>query len=99
MAITRTAVRARSRRDASAVAALLRRLRTRLAFDRGSAAVELAILWPAIIVGTFAAIQVASYFLARDVALNAAQEAATAQRGYNAPAGAGAARANDFLSK
>jgi len=83
----------------SAVADLSRRLRARLADDRGSSALELAILWPAILVLTFASVQVACWFLARDVALNAAQEAVTGQRGYNAPAGAGAARANNFLAQ
>jgi hypothetical protein len=61
--------------------------------------VELAILFPAVLLLLFASIQVAVWFLARDVALNAAQEAVTAQRGYNAPEGAGAARANDFLAQ
>ncbi|HKT00084.1 MAG TPA: TadE family protein [Rugosimonospora sp.] len=60
---------------------------------------ELAILFPAIILLTFAAIQVATWFLARDVALNAAQQAVTAQRGYNAPDGVGVTRANDFLAQ
>lgn len=67
--------------------------------DRGSSAVELAILFPAILLLTFASIQVATWFLARDVALNAAQEAVTAQRGYKAPDGAGEARASNFLSQ
>ncbi len=59
---------------------------------------ELAIAAPAILLLLFAAIQVAVWFLARDVALTAAQEAVTAQRGYNAPDGVGATRANDFLA-
>jgi hypothetical protein len=82
-----------------ATAGGLRAWRDWLADDRGSSAVELAILFPAIILLTFAAVQVASWFLARDVALNAAQQAVTAQRGYNAPDGVGVARANDFLAQ
>jgi hypothetical protein len=60
--------------------------------------VELAITAPAILLLLFTAIQVAVWFLARDVAMTAAQEAVTAQRGYNAPDGAGVTRAEDFLS-
>src|SRR5262245_14311076 len=90
--------RTHSRPDMPRATGRSQRLHVRLADDRGSSAVELAILFPAILVLTFASIQVASWFLARDVALNAAQEAVTAQRGYNAADGAGAARANNFLA-
>ena len=75
------------------------RLHTRLTDDRGSSGLELAILFPAILLLTFASIQVAALFLARDVALTAAQEAVTAQRAYNAPDGAGTARASNFLAR
>lgn len=54
---------------------------------------------PTVLLLLFAGIQVAAYFLARDIALSAAQEAVTAQRGYDAPDGAGATRANDFLAR
>ena len=93
------AIQTRDRRDLPAPVGRSRRPGARLADDRGSSALELAILFPAILVLTFASIQVASWFLARDLALNAAQEAVTAQRGYNAGAGAGAARANNFLAQ
>ncbi len=93
------ATRTRGRRGLTVRTARPRRPRARLADDRGSSALELAILFPAILLLTFASIQVAAWFLARDVALNAAQEAVTAQRGYNAADGAGAARANNFLAQ
>lgn len=67
--------------------------------DRGSASVELAILMPVILLALFASIQVATWFLARTVALAAAQEATTAQRAYQAPPGAGPARARAFLDR
>lgn len=67
--------------------------------DRGSAAVELAILAPAILLALFASVQVATYFLARSVALAAAQEAVTAQRAYNAQPGVGVERGNAFLAR
>jgi hypothetical protein len=67
--------------------------------DRGSAAVELAILAPAILLALFASVQVATYFLARSVALAAAQEAVTAQRAYNAQPGIGQERGTAFLAR
>ncbi|MFV2083815.1 TadE/TadG family type IV pilus assembly protein [Micromonospora sp. LOL_021] len=76
----------------------------RHARDRGAAPVELAILLPAILLLLFASIQVAALFLARTVALSAAQQAVTAERGYdalgsgNADTGVGAQRAAAFLA-
>ena len=66
--------------------------------DRGSAAVELAILFPAVLLLLFLSIQTAAWFLARNVAMAAAQEAVTAQRAFNAPDGAGQSRAARFLN-
>lgn len=87
----------RPRRDPDA--AVTWRQRLRQDDDRGSAAVELAVAAPAILLLLFASIQVAIWFLARDVALNAAEQAVTAQRGYNAADGVGQARANTFLAQ
>lgn len=67
--------------------------------DRGASPVELAILLPGILVLLFASIQVAVIFVARAVALNAAQLATSAERAYDAPNGVGAARAQGFLSR
>ena len=39
--------------------------------DRGSSPVELAILWPAILLLIFGSVQIATYFTARTVALSA----------------------------
>ncbi|GIF74765.1 TadE/TadG family type IV pilus assembly protein [Asanoa siamensis] len=66
--------------------------------DRGASPVELAIVAPLIILLLFLAIQIAAVFLARSAALSAAQEAVSAQRAYQAPAGAGVAKANEFLT-
>ncbi|WP_326550831.1 TadE/TadG family type IV pilus assembly protein [Micromonospora sp. NBC_01813] len=72
--------------------------------DRGAAPVELAILLPGILLLLFASIQVASLFLARTVALSAAQQAVSAERGYdalgsgNADTGVGAQRAAEFIA-
>ncbi|MFY1635471.1 TadE/TadG family type IV pilus assembly protein [Solwaraspora sp. WMMB335] len=72
--------------------------------DRGASPVELAILMPAILLLLFASIQVAALFLARTVALSAAQQAVSAERGYdalgsgNAGTDVGAQRAAEFLA-
>jgi hypothetical protein len=66
--------------------------------------VELAILLPVILLLLFASIQVAALFLARTVALSAAQQAVSAERGFdalgsgNADTGVGAQRAAAFIA-
>jgi Flp pilus assembly protein TadG len=77
------------------------RIRRRLAgpFDRGSAAVELAIVMPAILIALFASVQVAALYLARSIALSAAEQGVTAERAYNAPPGIGEQRAIAFLDQ
>ncbi|BCJ59202.1 TadE family protein [Micromonospora endophytica] len=67
--------------------------------ERGGNPVELAVALPAILVMLFASIQVAVVFVARATALNAAQSGVNAQRLYEAPAGAGEARATKFLNQ
>jgi Flp pilus assembly protein TadG len=67
--------------------------------DRGASAVELAILWPAILLLIFGAVQAATYFTARAVALSAAQVAVTTQRQHQASDGAGEQRARAFLTR
>jgi Flp pilus assembly protein TadG len=74
-------------------------LPTRSMRDRGSSPVELAILAPAILLALFASIQTAAVFMARSVALSAAQEATTAERAYDAADGAGQARGEQFLAR
>ncbi|HEY0700848.1 MAG TPA: TadE family protein [Micromonospora sp.] len=65
--------------------------------DRGATPVELAILMPVILVLLFASIQFAAVYLARAVALSAAQQGVTAQRVHGAEPGDGVARATEFL--
>jgi Flp pilus assembly protein TadG len=69
------------------------------ACDRGATPVELAIAFPAILILTFASIQVGAWFLARAVALNAAQVAVSSTRtlGGVSPA-AGEDQAGDFIA-
>lgn len=77
----------------------VRRRMARAGRDRGANPVELAVVMPAILVLLFASIQTAAWFLARSVAMHAAQEAVSAQRTYQAAAGAGAERAEAFLGQ
>ncbi len=66
--------------------------------DRGSASIEFAITAVAVMAIMFAAIQAATYFWARSIALAAAQEGAQAQRAYNAAPGIGQTRAAAFAA-
>jgi hypothetical protein len=66
--------------------------------DRGGAAVELAILWPVVLLLIFAGVQAATYFTARTVALSAAQVGVAAERRYDAAPGSGRSRAEQFLA-
>ncbi|MFG1886699.1 TadE/TadG family type IV pilus assembly protein [Micromonospora sp. NPDC049051] len=65
--------------------------------ERGASPVELAVVLPAILLLLFASIQTAAWFVARSTALHAAQSGVNAQRLHQAPAGAGKARAVQFL--
>lgn len=67
--------------------------------DGGSASLEIAILAPALLLLVFAIVQGGLLFYARNLALAAAQEGATAGSAYHAPAGAGTARARAFLTE
>ena len=65
--------------------------------DSGANPIELAILFPLIVIALFASIQVSLYYLAKSEALAAAQAGATAQRGYGAPPGAATQQATAYI--
>lgn len=65
--------------------------------ERGSATLEIAILGPALLLLVFAVVQVALWAYARNLALAAAQEGASAAAAYGARPGDGPARARAFL--
>lgn len=67
--------------------------------DRGGSVIELAILWPAVMVLVFGGVQVTTYFTARNVALSAAQVGAATERRYDAQPGSGQDRAEAFLAE
>ena len=74
-----------------------RRRRSR-AGDRGGAVVELAILWPVVVLVVFGGVQITTYFTARTVALSAAQVGVATERRYDAVPGSGQDRAEQFLA-
>lgn len=73
-------------------------LRTRVRDERGSVSLELSVVFPVVLLLIFGTIQGALYYHARNVALAAAQEGVVDARVENGSAGAGVARAQDFLT-
>jgi Flp pilus assembly protein TadG len=67
--------------------------------DRGAATLELVVLGPVVILLSFAIVQAALTFYARNLALAAAQAGVSAGRSYGATAGAGPAKARAFLTE
>ncbi|KPH98722.1 TadE family protein [Actinobacteria bacterium OV450] len=74
-------------------------LRRRLVGDRGEASIQMAIIFPFVILVTVAVVQAAMWVHARSIALTAAREGVAAARVYQAPEGAGAARAQEALGR
>ena len=66
--------------------------------DRGSASLELAILFPLVLTLTFGAIQAGLWYQARNMCQAAAEAGVRAGKVLNAPAGAGAGAARSYLS-
>ncbi|GAB1646833.1 TadE/TadG family type IV pilus assembly protein [Krasilnikovia sp. MM14-A1259] len=67
--------------------------------DDGSAAVETVVVIPSVLLVIFLSLQIAMYSYARSIALGAAQEGLSAARSYDGSAGAGSARARDFIGR
>jgi Flp pilus assembly protein TadG len=67
--------------------------------DRGAISLELAILFPALLLVVFTAIQAALWYHARSLALAAAQEGVRAARAEDSSLGAGRAAAQAFLDR
>lgn len=67
--------------------------------DRGGSVIELAILFPLIILVVFGAVQIAVYHTARTLALTAAQAAVSAERQHDAEPGDGKEHAQEFLAQ
>jgi Flp pilus assembly protein TadG len=76
----------------------LRRLRRRRD-EHGSATLEIAVLFPAVLLATFGLIQGALYYHARDVALAAATDGLTAARARSGSGEEGRQAATAFLQR
>ncbi|MET8134072.1 TadE family protein [Streptomyces sp. NPDC005251] len=67
--------------------------------DRGDASIQMAIVFPLVLLATIAVIQASMWYYARQIALTAAREGAAAARAYQAGPGDGAARAREVLER
>jgi Flp pilus assembly protein TadG len=71
----------------------------RWADDRGDASIQMAIVYPFVLLATIAVIQASMWYYARQIALTAAREGVTAARAYRAGPGDGTARAREVLGR
>lgn len=71
----------------------------RWADDRGDASIQMAIVYPVVLLAAIAVIQASLWYYARQIALTAAREGVTAARAYQASPADGAARARDVLGR
>ncbi|MFF9705361.1 TadE family protein [Streptomyces griseofuscus] len=67
--------------------------------DRGDASIQMAIVFPLVLLAAVAVIQASMWFYARQIALTAAREGATAARAYQSSPAAGAAQARAVLGR
>ncbi|MFD5572949.1 TadE/TadG family type IV pilus assembly protein [Streptomyces cadmiisoli] len=67
--------------------------------DRGDTAIQMAIIFPFVLLATVAVIQASMWYYARQIALTAAREGLTAARAYQASTADGAAQARDVLGR
>lgn len=67
--------------------------------DDGDTSIQMAIIFPFIILLTIAVVQVSMWYHARNIALTAAREGVNVARGYQASPSDGAARARSTLER
>ncbi|MER5870514.1 TadE family protein [Streptomyces sp. NPDC002044] len=67
--------------------------------DRGESSIQMAIVFPFVILVTVAVVQAAMWIHARSIALTAAREGVAAARTYQSPDSVGAARARETLGR
>ncbi|MFJ9544063.1 TadE family protein [Streptomyces sp. NPDC101225] len=67
--------------------------------DRGDTSIQMAIVFPFVLLATLAVIQASLWYYARQIALTAAREGATAARTYQASPANGAVRARTVLAR
>ncbi|MFI2373171.1 TadE/TadG family type IV pilus assembly protein [Streptomyces sp. NPDC018833] len=79
--------------------AALRRRRPRWSDDRGDAAIEMAIIFPVVVLFTLVVVQASVWYYAKQIALTAAREGVQAATAYQSTDGAGSARARVVLDR
>ncbi|MGW0332251.1 TadE/TadG family type IV pilus assembly protein [Streptomyces sp. NPDC003011] len=67
--------------------------------DRGDTSIQMAIVYPFVLLATIAVIQASMWYYARQIALTAAREGLTAARTYQASPADGTARAREVLDR
>jgi Flp pilus assembly protein TadG len=67
--------------------------------DRGDASIQMAIIFPFVLLATIAVIQVSMWYYARSIALTAAREGLAAARAYQASPADGTGRAHEVLGR
>ncbi|MFD7283660.1 TadE family protein [Streptomyces sp. NPDC059862] len=67
--------------------------------DRGDASIQMAIVYPFVLLATIAVIQASMWYYARSIALTAAREGLTAARAYQASPADGTAKAQEVLGR
>jgi Flp pilus assembly protein TadG len=67
--------------------------------DRGDASIQMAIVYPFVLLATIAVVQASMWYYARQIALTAAREGVFVARAYQATPAEGAARAREVLGR
>ncbi|WP_455362586.1 TadE/TadG family type IV pilus assembly protein [Streptomyces sp. SYSU K21746] len=67
--------------------------------DRGDTSIQMAIIFPFVLLATVAVIQASMWYYARQIALTAAREGLTAARAYQSSPADGSAQARDVLGR
>lgn len=67
--------------------------------DRGETSIQMAIVFPFVLLATVAVIQTCMWYYARQIALTAAREGLTAARSYQSSPADGAARTREVLAR
>ncbi|WP_405914591.1 TadE/TadG family type IV pilus assembly protein [Streptomyces sp. NBC_00728] len=67
--------------------------------DRGDTSIQMAIIFPFVLLATVAVIQASMWYYARQIALTAAREGASTARAYQSSPAAGAAQAQNVLGR
>ncbi|GAA3785627.1 TadE/TadG family type IV pilus assembly protein [Streptomyces chiangmaiensis] len=67
--------------------------------DRGDTSIQMAIVFPFVLLATVAVIQASMWYYARQIALTAAREGLTVARAYQSSPAAGATQAREVLGR